>query len=135
VRQSRRLVVSFIATVGNYEYGYYWYFYQDSTIQYEIKLTGILNTGAAMPGEKPQYGTLVAPQLYAPNHQHFFSVRLDMTVDGPQNSVYEVNTEAAPMGPENPHGNAFYAKATLLEHELAAHCGSFCRPILENHQS
>jgi primary-amine oxidase len=120
VRRSRRLVVSFIATVGNYEYGYYWYFYQDGTIQYEIKLTGIMNTGAALPDEKPQYGTLVAPQLYAPNHQHFFSVRLDMTVDGPTNSVYEVNTQAAPIGPENPHGNAFYAKATLLENELAA---------------
>jgi primary-amine oxidase len=120
VRRSRRLVVSFIATVGNYEYGYYWYFYQDGTIQYEIKLTGIMNTGAAMPGEKPKYGTLIAPQLYAPNHQHFFSVRLDMTVDGQNNSVYEVNTEAAPMGPDNPHGNAFFAQATLLENELAA---------------
>ena len=32
VRRSRRLVVSFIATVGNYEYGFYWYFYQDGTI-------------------------------------------------------------------------------------------------------
>jgi primary-amine oxidase len=29
VRRSRRLVTSFIATVGNYEYGFYWYFYQD----------------------------------------------------------------------------------------------------------
>lgn len=120
VRRSRRLVVSFIATVGNYEYGYYWYFYQDGTIQYEIKLTGIMNTGAVMPGEKPQYGTLVAPQLYAPNHQHFFSVRLDMTVDGQNNSVYEVNTQAAPMGPANPYGNAFYSTATLLATELAA---------------
>lgn len=120
VRRSRRLVVSFIATVGNYEYGYYWYFYQDGSIQYEIKLTGIMNTGAALPNEKPQYGTLIAPQLYAPNHQHFFSVRLDMTVDGQNNSVYEVNTEAAPMDADNPYGNAFYAKATLLESELAA---------------
>ncbi len=120
VRRSRRLVVSFIATVGNYEYGYYWYFYQDGSIQYEIKLSGIMNTGAALPGEKSQYGTLIAPQLYAPNHQHFFNVRLDMMVDGPSNSVYEVNTQAAPMGPDNPYGNAFYATATLLESELAA---------------
>lgn len=120
VRRSRRLVVSFIATVGNYEYGYYWYFYQDGSIQYEIKLTGIMNTGAALPDETPQYGTLIAPQLYAPNHQHFFSVRLDMTVDGQNNSVYEVNTEAAPMDADNPYGNAFFAKATLLESELAA---------------
>jgi primary-amine oxidase len=120
VRRSRRLVVSFIATVGNYEYGYFWYFYQDGTIQYEIKLTGIMNTAVAMPGEKPKYGTLVAPQLYAPNHQHFFSIRLDMNVDGQRNSVYEVNTAAEPMGPENPFGNAFAAKATLLETEQQA---------------
>ena len=40
VRRSRRLVVSFIATVGNYEYGFYWYFYLDGNIQLEVKLTG-----------------------------------------------------------------------------------------------
>ncbi len=29
VRRSRRLVISFFATVGNYDYGFYWYLYQD----------------------------------------------------------------------------------------------------------
>jgi len=28
VRRSRRLVLSFISTVVNYEYAFYWYFYQ-----------------------------------------------------------------------------------------------------------
>jgi primary-amine oxidase len=120
VRRSRRLVVSFVSTVGNYEYGFFWYFYQDGTIQYEVKLTGMLNTGAMMPGETPKYGSLIAPQLNAPVHQHFFNVRLDMSVEGMQNSVYEVNTEAEPMGPENPHGNAFFAKSTLLATESQA---------------
>ena len=46
VRRSRRLVVSSIATVGNYEYGFYWYFYLDGTIQLEVKLTGIMSTMA-----------------------------------------------------------------------------------------
>ena len=46
VRRSRRLVVSSIATVENYEYGFFWYFYQDGNIQFEIKLTGILSLGA-----------------------------------------------------------------------------------------
>ncbi|HEU5231157.1 MAG TPA: primary-amine oxidase [Ktedonobacteraceae bacterium] len=117
VRRSRRLVISFIATVGNYEYGFFWYFYQDGNIQFEIKLTGIMNTGTVLPGEKPEYGQLVAPQLNAPIHQHFFSVRLDTMIDGINNSVYEVNTEAVPMGPENPHGNAFHAVSTLLATE------------------
>jgi primary-amine oxidase len=120
VRRSRRLVVSFIATVGNYEYGFYWYFYQDGSIQYEIKLTGIMHTGALPPGETRQYGTLVAPGLYAPNHEHFFNVRMDMMVDGPHNSVYEVHCEMEPEGPDNPAGNGYYARSTLLTTEQEA---------------
>lgn len=118
VRRSRRLVVSFITTVDNYEYGFFWYFYQDGTIQYEVKLTGILLCGAL--ADQPKYGTLVAPDLNALNHQHFFCIRLDFDLDGPNNSVYEVNTEAEPLGETNPFGNAFYAKSTRLETEQAA---------------
>ncbi len=118
VRRSRRLVVSFIASIDNYEYGFFWYFYQDGTIQCEVKLTGILLCAAL--NNMPQYGTLVAPELNALNHQHIFCVRLDMSVDGEQNSVYEVNTEAIPPGPDNPHGNAFVAKKTLLASESEA---------------
>ena len=120
VRRSRRLVVSFIATVGNYEYGFYWYFYQDGTIQLEVKLTGIVSNGAVMPGETPPWGELVAPQVYGPIHQHFFNVRLDVTIDGPLNAVYEVNTVADPPGPENPHHNAFRTEASLLRSEAVA---------------
>jgi primary-amine oxidase len=120
VRRSRRLVVSFIATVANYEYGFYWYFYQDGTIQLEVKLTGIMNTTAFALGETPQYGTEVAPQLNAPFHQHFFAARLDLCLDGPTNSVYEVNTRSVPAGPQNPHRNAFRAEATLLARESEA---------------
>ena len=120
VRRSRRLVISSIATVGNYEYGFFWYFYQDGTIQLEIKLTGIINTAGIPEGETPRYGTLVAPQLNAHVHQHFFNFRLDMSVDGEANSVYEVNTVAEPLGPDNPHGNAFYVESTPLKTELEA---------------
>jgi len=119
-RRSRRLVISFIATVGNYEYGFYWYFYQDGTLQLEVKLTGVISNGATLPGEDPPWGALVAPQVYGPIHQHFFNVRLDMMVDGPDNSVYEVNTVADPSGPDNPYHNAFHAEATLLETESQA---------------
>ncbi|MBC8102117.1 MAG: primary-amine oxidase, partial [Cytophagales bacterium] len=120
VRRSRRLVVSFITTVGNYEYGFFWYFYQDGGIQLEVKLTGILATGALRPGETSPYGAMIAPQLYAPSHQHFFNVRLDMSVEGDANTVYEVNTKAVPPGPENPHGNAFRHHSTPLRTESEA---------------
>jgi primary-amine oxidase len=120
VRRSRRLVVSMIATIGNYEYGLFWYFTQDGGIQYEVKLTGVISTGAVAPGERPRHGTLVAPGLYGPHHQHFFCVRLDMMVDGLRNSVYECDSEALPPGPDNPHGNAWVVKSTLLGSESEA---------------
>jgi primary-amine oxidase len=120
VRRSRRLSVSFIATVGNYEYGFYWYLYQDGNIQCEIKLTGIMNTTSLPPGQTSQYGVEVAPQLNAPFHQHIFAARLVPNLDGPNNSVVEVNTVGVPMGPDNPHGNAFKAEETLLATEQEA---------------
>jgi primary-amine oxidase len=120
VRRSRRLVISFLATVANYEYGFYWYFYQDGNIQCEAKLTGIVSTAAVMPGEVPKYGALIAPQLKSPIHQHIFNVRMDMMIDGPNNSVYEVDIVPEENDELNPYGNAFYAKSTLLSTELAA---------------
>jgi primary-amine oxidase len=124
VRRSRRLVVSSISTVENYEYGFFWYFYQDGNIQFEIKLTGILSLGALHPGEKSKYGTIIAPQLYAPNHQHFFNVRLDFDIDGTANTVQQVDVESVPMSDptdeSNPYGNAFYAKSTPLLAERQA---------------
>jgi primary-amine oxidase len=120
VRRSRRLVVSTICTVGNYEYGFFWYFYLDGSIQFEVKLTGILSTMAVEAGAQPKFASLVAPQLAAPFHQHLFNVRLDMEVDGPSNSVYEMEARPAAAGPDNPWSNAFESVATLLETEQQA---------------
>jgi primary-amine oxidase len=118
VRRSRRLVISSLVTVGNYDYGFFWYLYQDGTIEMECKLTGILTTGAVHPGEKPQYGQLLNPDgLYAPIHHHVFNFRLDMDVDGAANSVYEIHAEATPMGPDNELGNAFRSVVTKLTTE------------------
>jgi primary-amine oxidase len=120
VRRARRLSVSYFATAGNYDYGFYWHFYQDGSIQCEVKLTGVMNTTALAPGESPAYGVEVAPRLCGPFHQHIFAARLDLDVDGSENAVYEVNMVSPPLGPENPHGNAFRAEATLLARESQA---------------
>lgn len=115
-RRSRRLVISFFATVGNYDYGFYWYLYLDGTIQLEVKTTGILFTGARPDGEYP-WGTEVAPGLAAPYHQHLFNVRLDMMVDGAANAVDEVEAQPMPIGDGNPYGNAFTKQTTRLRTE------------------
>ena len=120
VRRSRRLVVSSIATVGNYEYGFYWYFDLDGTMQLEVKLTGIMSTMAVEGNDPGDHARMVAPGLAAPYHQHLFNVRLDIEVDGPENTVYEVDAVPSPPGEGNPVGSAFGTTTTLLETELAA---------------
>jgi primary-amine oxidase len=120
VRRSRRLVISSIATIGNYEYGFYWYFYLDGSIQLEVKLTGIMSTGAVEPGTSTAFIKEVAPGLSAPLHQHMFCARLHFNVDGGANDVYEVDVERAPRGDDNPWGNAFMTQETRLESELQA---------------
>jgi primary-amine oxidase len=120
VRRNRRLVLSMIATVGNYDYGFYWNLYLDGTIEFEIKLTGILSTGSLPVGEDPVWGTTIAPGLMAPNHEHYFSVRLDMQVDGPRNNLFEVDSVSDPAGPDNPYGNAWRTRRRQLTSESEA---------------
>ncbi len=120
LRRGRKLVISCINTVGNYEYAQYWYLTQAGEIKFEVKATGIVNTNACEPGKPGKFASEVAPGLSAHIHQHIFCARLDMAVDGPQNSVVETNTYAEPVGPANPHGNGFYAEETALKTELAA---------------
>lgn len=120
VRRNRKLVISFIATVGNYEYGFYWNLYLDGSIEFEVKLTGVLSVGAVPDGVTPEFGTMIAQGLYAPNHQHFFSLRLDMRVDSDRNDLFEVDTVADPTGPSNPHGNAWRSRRRHLRSESLA---------------
>ena len=55
VRRSRRLSVSIISTVGNYDYGFFWHFYQDGSIQCEVKLTGRVEHDRAESGGDPPF--------------------------------------------------------------------------------
>jgi primary-amine oxidase len=75
--------------------------------------------GKAVQGDE-RVGTLVAERIVAPNHQHFFSFRLDFDVDGPRNSLAEVNVSSVPAGPENPLLNAFQMEKTPLLSEQGA---------------
>ncbi|KAA0117177.1 primary-amine oxidase [Mycolicibacterium sp. P9-22] len=118
VRRSRRLVISFFLTIGNYDYGFYWYLYLDGTIQLEAKATGIVFASAHRGPDG--FSTEMAPGLGAPFHQHLFSARLDMAVDGDVNAVEEVDAVAVPMGPDNPWGNAFRPQRTRLTRESEA---------------
>jgi primary-amine oxidase len=62
-RRARRLVVSFVATVVNYEYLFYWYFNQDGSMEYEIKLSGMLSTNLLSAGEEASFFSFTYWQL------------------------------------------------------------------------
>ncbi|OCK76145.1 hypothetical protein K432DRAFT_307020 [Lepidopterella palustris CBS 459.81] len=119
VTRARKLIISQIFTAANYEYCVYWIFHQDGTVQLEIKLTGILNTYAMNPGEDLHgWGTEVYPGVNAHNHQHLFCLRIDPNIDGPANTIFQVDAARGPGevgSQENKYGNAFYAKKTKFE--------------------
>lgn len=119
VTRARKLIISHVFTAANYEYCVYWILHQDGTVQLEIKLTGILNTYAMNPGEDLQgWGTEVYPGVNAHNHQHLFCLRVDPNIDGPNNTVFQVDAARGPGevgNAENKYGNAFYAKKTRFE--------------------
>jgi primary-amine oxidase len=129
-RRARELVVGSIYQVGNYDYGMNWVFHQDGTLEMQLDVTGFMetrnverksDTEMAHGKDAGSVGTLVAPNIQATNHQHFFSFRLDMDVDGPaKNALYEMNVESVPAGEGNKNGNGFAMKDTLLKSEKAA---------------
>ncbi len=121
VRRSRRLVISSIFTIGNYDYGFYWYLYLDGTIQMEIKLTGIVGVSAVTDGKvNAEQSPLISTELSSPVHQHVFSFRLDWELDGGNNALYENQIEVVPMGDDNPEGTQFRSVSRHLTDEASA---------------
>ncbi len=117
VRRARRLVVSFHVTVANYEYLVYWRFYQDGNIECEVRATGIMVTSSFPAGQQPPYGALVDERTYAPFHQHFIVARLDLDVDGPDNTVYAVDSEPQRASEDDPYQLGLVLRHTPLRTE------------------
>jgi primary-amine oxidase len=119
-RRSRELVLSYWSQPGNYEYGFEWVFHQDGALEMRVMLTGVMAAKGVANGAHDPYSHLVAPNVAAPHHEHFFAFRLDMDVDGPSNRVVELNTVAMPAGPQNPYGGGFTMEENLLPTEREA---------------
>ena len=90
-RRDRNLVVRFITAIGNYDYLFDWTFGENGTLKVRFGASGMEEVQAVpamdVTADVPMdYGRMVAPQTLAINHDHFFSFRLDMDVDGPTNS-------------------------------------------------
>ena len=112
VARNRKLIISSIATVANYEYGFYFMFGLDGAVELEVKATGIVNVWGTAPNEPrdPDHEVMVVPRIAAQHHQHLFSLRVDPMIDGIKNRVVEVDVvpDEEPVGSAtNYYGNGF----------------------------
>jgi primary-amine oxidase len=111
IRNARELVVTSTYVNGNYTYATEFIFRMDGGIDVQVNATGTtLNRGVRSAEEGAQFGTLVAPGIAAPTHQHFFNFRIDFDVDGTPNRVVEENVRSV----AGPGSNAFVVDETPL---------------------
>jgi primary-amine oxidase len=120
VTRSRVLVLQTIITVSNYEYIFNFQFGQDASIHYEVRATGILSTAPINIGDKVPWGTVVAPGVVAPYHQHLFSLRIDPAIDGHSNSLQVEESKPMPVNDpsvHNPFGIGYTTTSQIISEE------------------
>jgi primary-amine oxidase len=120
--RARQLVLTSHSTIDNYDFVFNWILGEDGSIEVEVNLTGLMlvyrmREDAAGSAEHAPSSHLVAPGVFAPSHQHFFSYRLDFDVDGAiPNRVLEMDTRSLRRSRRtNPEGLWF----TMEERPLA----------------
>jgi primary-amine oxidase len=92
-RPNVQLVARFVATVGNYDYLIDWIFDNKGQLTYRLGASGIdavkgvesKHISERTAARDTQFGPLIAPGLAGINHDHFFSLRLDVDIDGQSN--------------------------------------------------
>ena len=88
-----------IPSVGNYDYVIDWVLTEAGVLRIDVGATGIdevkgvaaRSMGDPSAANDTAYGTLVAPNLVAVNHDHFLSFRLDLDIDGSPNTLVRQN--------------------------------------------
>lgn len=119
-RPGRELVFRTVAVVGNYDYILDWRFEQEGAITVAVGATGELEVKpvkdkADMMGKDPEgnpveFGHMVAPFTDGVDHDHFFSFRLDLDVDGTKNN-FEVDKLVQYKLPANSPRKTIWAMA------------------------
>jgi primary-amine oxidase len=104
-RASTELIVRMVSTIGNYDYFQDYVFQQDGRLRIRLVATGIDAVKGVFArtlqdptaAEDTSVGTLIAPHRLGVNHDHFFSYRIDMDVDGQANNFTRHKLRAVPQ--------------------------------------
>ena len=127
-RPSRQLVLRSAAVIGNYDYMVDWRFQENGSITVGVAATGVVETTStdrdpskevAMAG-MIEYGHLVDKNIEAINHDHFFSFRLDIDVDGSKNSFLVDRLVPQQLPPGQPRKSIWVMKSSIAPSETDA---------------
>jgi primary-amine oxidase len=136
-RPNVELVVRMAAAIGNYDYLFDWVFNDAAEIDVRVGATGIdaLKGVSARKMSDPsaaddtRYGTLVAPNLVAVNHDHYFNFRLDLDVDGPSNSVNRDVYRSVRLPSDSARRSLYVVQREIAETEKGATLDSLHDPV------
>ncbi|KAH6679236.1 copper amine oxidase [Halenospora varia] len=113
--RNRQLVIQCTATVENYEYILAFKLDEAADVFIEVKATGIVSAIPMRDGVKVPWGTRVAPDALAVNHQHLFNVRIDPAIDGHSNTIFYDDVVPTNLGEKgDPFGVALKVQETTI---------------------
>jgi primary-amine oxidase len=129
-RPKRDLVVRMAAVLGNYDYLFDWVFDQNGSIRIGVGATGIVETKTVVESDastRPTgdvradaYGRFVAPNIVGVNHDHYFSFRIDLDVDGPRNDFLIDRLKSVTLPEDNPRRSVWVVDETIARSESQA---------------
>ena len=129
-RPKRDLVVRMAAVLGNYDYLFDWVFDQNGSIRIGVGATGIVEaktvietdatTRPAGDERADAYGRFVAPNIVGVNHDHYFSFRIDLDVDGPRNDFLIDRLKSVTLPEDNPRRSVWVVDETIARSESQA---------------
>jgi primary-amine oxidase len=127
-RANVELVVRMAAAVGNYDYLFDWVFNDAAEIEARVGATGIDSVKGvatrrmadATAASDTRYGTLVAPNLVAVNHDHYFNFRLDLDIDGAGNSFNQDTYRPVTLPADSPRRSLYVVEPRIAASEKAA---------------
>ena len=128
VRRQTDLVLRSISSVGNYDYIFDWVFQQNGTIKVALGTTGIEQVKAVNSrtidddgdGSDTAYGHMVAEHTVAINHDHFFCFRIDLDVDGQQNSFLYERLKTERLDKQSPRRSVWVVDSRTVATEQGA---------------
>jgi primary-amine oxidase len=128
-RSNVELVVRMASTIGNYDYLFDWIFNDAAEIEVRVGATGIdalkgvaaRRMSDATASADTKYGTLVAPNLVAVNHDHYFNFRLDLDVDGPGNSFNREVYRPVKLPANSARRSLYVVEPTIAATEKSVH--------------